>query len=148
MARRERVVERTGKPPVITCVVDHVALLRLVGSAQIMAEQCAYLLELAAAPYIDMQVLPVIGHPAMESGLLIADTSAAYTEHLGGGAVYIEPDRVEGFEGIFRAIRGECYRASESAAIVRKARGLWTGVSRATAGQTAATASRRLRAAE
>jgi len=107
-----------------------------------MTAQLEHLIELSERPNIDVYVMPVIGHPAMESGLVIADNHAAYVEHLGGGVVYIEPDRVDSFSHTFRVIRGECYRASDSAAIVRKARELWSGVSRATAGRTVASASK------
>src|SRR3984957_8094607 len=134
-ARRERLVERTDNPPVITCIVDHTALYRAAGSAEVMAGQMAKLLELGALPHVSLVVLPPVVHPATVSGLIIADGSAAYVESLAGGMVYVEPDRVAGFERIFRAVREECYRASESAAIIRKARRQWTGVSRATAGQ-------------
>jgi hypothetical protein len=148
VARRDRVLNREGRPPEITYVVDHVALLRLTGSPEIMAEQCAHLLELADRPNITLIVLPVVAHPASESGLIIADHSAAYTGYIKGGAVYIEPDRVEDYDRTMTAIKAECYRASDSAAIVRNARELWTGVSQATAGQTARNVSRWLRGTE
>ena len=147
-ARREHLVERTDNPPVITCIVDHTALYRAAGSAEVMAGQMAKLLELGALPHVSLVVLPPVVHPATVSGLVIADGSAAYVESLAGGMVYVEPDRVAGFERIFRAVREECYRASESAAIIRKARRQWTGVSRATAGQAATIVSRRPRGTE
>ena len=147
-ARRERTIAREKNPPMTTYVVDHVALLRLTGSPELMAEQMTHLLEVAELPHVTLVVMPVISHAATGSDLIIADHSAAYVEHLGGGAVYIEPDRVDGFDKLFTAIRGECYRASESAAIVRKARELWTGASRATARTGARTASRRPAATE
>jgi len=147
-ARRERVTVRKENPPVITYVMDQVALMRLTGSPEIMIAQMTHLLDLAELPNISVQVLPLINHAAIGSDLVIADHNAAYVEHLGGGAVYIEPDRVDGFDKLFTAIRGECYRASDSAAIIRKARELWTGASQATARRTAANASRRPAAGE
>jgi hypothetical protein len=133
---------------VVTCIVDHVALLRHVGSPEIMAEQCAHLLELAEMPSFTLAVLPVIGHGATASELIIADHRAAYVEYIQGGMVYIEPDHVDSYDRTLTAVRAECYRASESAAIVRKARELWTGVSPLTATPTGGRASRRPRATE
>ncbi len=132
MARSQRVLRRKGGSPVITAVVDHAALYRLVGSPEVMAGQMGYLLDLAALPNVTLAVLPAVGHPASASELVIADHAATYTEYIGGGVVLIEPDRVSGQERVFNAIRAECYRASESATIVRKAREIWTGESQPT----------------
>ena len=81
-----------------------------------------------------------MAHPATASELIIADNSAAYCEHLVAGGVYTEDDTVTRLELIFTTIRAECYRASDSAAIIRKAGAVWTGERAATAGPTAETA--------
>jgi len=133
---------------VITYIVDQVALLRQVGSPEIMAEQMTHLLELADMPNITLVVMPLVGHGATASELIIADHRAAYVEYIQGGMVYIEPDRVDSYDRTLAAVRAECYRASDSAAIVRKARELWTGVSPRTATRTGGRASRRPRATE
>jgi len=141
MGRQARVLGRAD-PPVITCVIDHGALYRLVGSRETMASQMRKLLELAALPHITMAVLPNIGHSATMSALLIADHAAAHVEHLTGGLVYIEPDRVAGLEAIFGAVRGECYRVTESTEMIREAEQSWIGGSQPTAEPAAATVSR------
>jgi hypothetical protein len=131
---------------VITYIVDHVALLRQVGAPEIMAEQMTHLLELADKPNITLVVMPLVGHGATASELIIADHRAVYVEYIQGGMVYIEPDRVDSYDRTLAAVRAECYRASDSAAIIRKARELWTGVSPRTATPTEGRASRRPRA--
>ncbi len=133
---RQRHVLMRDDPPSVCCLVDHTALYRLVGSPDIMAAQAAHLLTVAAMPSTVLQVLPATAHPATQSGFMVTD-SAAYTEHVIGGYTYTEPETVIRLARLFDTLRAECYRASESAAIIRKAGALWTGESRATAGPTA-----------
>jgi hypothetical protein len=135
MARQQRVLHRDD-PSALVCIIDHVALFRGVGSAEIMAAQMRHLLDLASLPNVTLQVLPAVAHPATASELIIADNSAAYAEHLAAGGVYAEPETVTRLELIFTTIRGECYRASDSAAIIGKAAKLWTGASHHSAERT------------
>jgi hypothetical protein len=136
MERQRRVLMRED-PPQVSCVVDHVALYRCIGSPEGMAGQMSRLAEVASLPNVTLQVLPGIAHPATASELIIADNNAAYVEHLAAGAVYTEGETVTRLEMIFATIRGESYRASESAAIIGKAGELWTaGASPVTAGPT------------
>jgi hypothetical protein len=135
LERQRRVVMRDD-PPAITCVVDHAALYRLVGSPEVMADQCHHLLKIASMPHVTLQVLPAIAHPATASELIIADNNAAYAEHLAAGGVYTETDMVTRLERLFATVRAESYRASESAAIIGKAGEAWTGERAATAVRT------------
>jgi Domain of unknown function (DUF5753) len=135
MARQHRVLFRED-PPSVSCIVDHVALYRGVGSPETMAAQMRHLLEVASLPNVTMQVLPAVAHPATASELIIADNNAAYAEHLAAGGVYIESETFTRLELVFTTIRAECYRASASAAIIRKAENLWTGASRRSAART------------
>jgi transcriptional regulator with XRE-family HTH domain len=135
MARQQRVLFRDD-PPSAHYIIDHAALYRLVGSPEIMAAQMAHLADVASRPSVIMQVLPAVAHPATQSGFLIAD-SAAYTEHVVGGLVFTDDQTVTALALMFDTLRVECYRASESASIIRKAGAVWTGESRATAARTA-----------
>jgi transcriptional regulator with XRE-family HTH domain len=135
MARQQRVLYRDD-PPAVTCIIDHVALYRGVGSPEITAAQMRHLLEVATLPHVTLQMLAPVAHPATASELIIADNSAAYCEHLVAGGVYTEDDTVTRLELIFTTIRAECYRASDSAAIIRKAEKLWTGASHRSAAKT------------
>jgi transcriptional regulator with XRE-family HTH domain len=139
MDRQRRVLLREDDPPAAWYIIDHAALYRLVGTPQVMAGQLRHLADVAAMPNVTLQVLPAVAHPATQSGFLIADT-AAYTEHVLGGLVFTDDQSVNALDRLFDSLRAECYRASESAAIIRKAAALWTGESRATAEPTAATA--------
>ena len=140
MERQRRVLGRDD-PPAVCCLVDHTALYRLVGSPEVMAGQMQHLSAVAAMPAVTVQVLPAVAHPATQSGFMVTD-SAAYAEHVIGGYAYTEAETVTRLERLFDTIRAESYRASESAAIFRRAATVWTGGSQATAGPTAASASR------
>jgi hypothetical protein len=140
MGRQRRVLMRED-PPSVCCVVDHTALYRCIGSPEVMAAQMDHLLEVAAMPHVTLQVLPAVTHPATQSGFMVTD-SAAYAEHVIGGFTYTEGETVTRLDRLFDTLRAECYRASESAAIITKAGEIWTGESRATAEATAVSASK------
>jgi hypothetical protein len=125
MTRQARVLMRDD-PPSVCCIIDHAALYRLVGSAEVMASQMRHLGKVAAMPNVTLQVLPAVAHPAGASGFMVTD-SAAYAEHVVGGYAYTEAETVTALRRLFDTIRGESYRASESAAIIRKAGEIWTG---------------------
>jgi transcriptional regulator with XRE-family HTH domain len=140
MERQRRVLMRDD-PPRAWFVIDELSLYRLIGSPQVMAAQLRRLLEVAAMPTATVQVLPAIAHTANASGFIIADEAAAYAEHVAGGFVYTDEHTVSGLELRFDTLRGECYRVSESAALLERICEQWmTGVSPLTQTATAAPA--------
>jgi hypothetical protein len=138
MERQQRVLARED-PPALRCIVDHAALYRCVGSPETMAGQMRHLAGVAGLLHVTIQVLPAIAHPATQSGFMVTD-SAAYAEHVIGGFAYTETETVTSLDRLFDSLRDECYRVSESLAIIRKAGELWTGGSPATQAPTAASA--------
>jgi len=133
MARQRHVLYRDD-PPAVHLIVDELALFRRVGSAQAMTAQMRHLAELASLPRVRMQVLPAAAHPATASGFIVAEgAGAAYVEHVLGGGVYTEEQTLTTLSDLFDTLRAECYRASDTTAIIGKAEGLWTGESRPTA---------------
>jgi transcriptional regulator with XRE-family HTH domain len=139
---RQRHVLYRDDPPRASFVVDELALYRLVGSAEIMAEQMRQLTEVSALPSVTMQILPAVAHPANASGFVVTDT-AALCEHMRGAYVFTEPDTVSSLLRTFDTLRGECYRVSESAAIIKEMREQWEcGGSPLTRTRTAGTASK------
>ena len=89
-----------------------------------MAAQLRHLLYAAALPKVTVQVLPAVAHPVNASGFLVAD-DAAWVEHAVGGFVYTEREIVSGLTLRFDTLRGECYRVSESAALMERLEGIW-----------------------
>jgi transcriptional regulator with XRE-family HTH domain len=126
MERQRRVLYR-DEPLEAWFVVDEVALYRLVGSAEAMAEQVRHLLEVARLPNVTLQVLPIVGHPAIASSFMVADGRAAYIDHLTGGLVYSEGERVTSMVRLFDTLRGESYRVSESLKMLERLGDGWTG---------------------
>ncbi len=104
-----------------------------------MATQMRRLIEVAAMPHVTIQVLPAVAHPATQSGFMVTE-SAGYAEHVIGGFAYTETVTVTALERLFDTLRDECYRVSESLAIIRKAGELWAGESPVTQGPMAGTA--------
>jgi transcriptional regulator with XRE-family HTH domain len=138
MERQRRIVFR-DTPPASCFIVDEAALHRLVGSPAVMETQMRQLTAVAALPHVALQVLPAIAHPATMSGFVIAD-NAAYAEHVAGGFVYTD-QTVTSLHRLFDTLRAECYRASESAALIERTCRQWeNGASPLTAGPTAETA--------
>lgn len=136
MERQRRVMARDD-PPSAWFVVDELALYRLVGSTEIMAAQLRQLLAVAALPRVTLTVMPAVAHPANASELIIAD-NVAYAEHMAGGFTYTDEETVSALAARFDNLRGECYRMSESAALIERLGETWTaGVSPLTRTATA-----------
>ena len=139
MERQKRVMGRDN-PPSAWFVIDELSLYREVGSAEAMAAQLRHLLEVAAMPTVTVQVLPAVAHPVNASGFLMAD-DAVWIEHAAGGFVYTEKEVVSGIALRFDSLRGECYRVSESLALIERLESIWkAGASPLTRTATAETA--------
>lgn len=123
MERQRRLFSRDD-PASVRFIIDQGALYRLVGKDQVMAAQMAHLIELTSLPRVTVQVLPPIGHPATGAELVIADGSA-YTESLAGGSMHSDSAMFTRLESIMDTISVECYRASESLAMIREADTKW-----------------------
>jgi hypothetical protein len=90
---------------------------------------------------LTLQVIPAIAHTANASGLIIAD-DAVWCDSLLGAGVFTG-DAVSLMSVMFDALRGECYRVSDSLARLERMAEIWrTGASQATATQTVAIASK------
>jgi len=135
--RQRRVLER-DIPPKVVFVVDELALYRCIGSPEIMASQLRHMIKLAARANITLQVLPAVTHNANASGFIIADEATAYAEHVVGGYTFTDEQTVSSLALRFDTLRGECYRVSESVALLERMAEQWaTGVSPLTQTATA-----------
>jgi transcriptional regulator with XRE-family HTH domain len=123
MERQRRVLLR-GDPPAARFVVDEMALYRRVGSPAVMADQMRHLSAVAALPHVTIQVLPAVAHPANASGFIVAGDSA-WCEHVKSGYVYTG-ETVTPLLTLFDTLRGECYRVSDSAALLERMAAVWT----------------------
>jgi transcriptional regulator with XRE-family HTH domain len=116
-------------------IVDELSLYRRVGARETMTAQMRHLLAVAARLDVTLQVLPGVAHPATGSEIIIAD-EWAYAEHAASGFVYTG-ETVTALARIFDSLRSECYKASESTALLERMAEAWTGGSPLTAGPTA-----------
>jgi len=137
--RQRRVLARDD-PPMIIFLLDELALYRQVGSPGVMAGQMRQLAATAAVPHVTIQVLPAVAHPANASGFVIAD-DAVWCEHVAGGYVFTDDKTVSAVATRFDTLRGECYRVSESLALIQRMEQLWAaGASPLTQTRAAASA--------
>jgi len=108
----------------VTILVDELSLWRCVASAPVMAAQMSHLADAAAMPNVTAQIMPAIGHAGVASGYLLSD-DAVWCEHLASGGVFTDPDIVSNIAARHDSLRAECYRASESLAMIAEAGKTW-----------------------
>jgi transcriptional regulator with XRE-family HTH domain len=126
-------------PPAIWFLVDEVALLRDVGSPDVMATQMTNLAAVAALPNVTIQVVPLIAHAGLLGGFSLTE-HAAYAETAVAGQVFEDAEIIASLLIRFDTLRSEALRASESRALIERVGEQWqaTGARAATPGTTAA----------
>jgi hypothetical protein len=132
MARQQRVLLREDNPPAAWFLVDYFALLRGIGSPEVMTTQMRHLIALAALPHITIQVVPGIAHAGIVGGFTVTD-KAAYAESVIRGQVFEDDETVSALTLWFDTLRGSACSVKDSIALMKQAENLWTGVSQATA---------------
>jgi transcriptional regulator with XRE-family HTH domain len=139
LERQSHLLREDG--PAVVLLVDMAALYRGVGSAEVMAGQCARLGEVAQLDVVTLQVVPPVTIPLATASVMIAN-EAAYTENALNGSVYTDTETVSRLRRLFDSVRAEARPASESLAIIRRAERQWrpTSAHRHTQAATAASA--------
>lgn len=104
---RQRILTRP-KPPKFAVILDEAALHRVVGGRQVMAEQLAKILDVAALPNVSVQVLPydIGAHPAVESNFSILELpdptpGMVFVEGLVGSTYLDREDDLVRYQTIF-----------------------------------------------
>jgi transcriptional regulator with XRE-family HTH domain len=139
MDRQRRLLRDGG--PAVGLLADMAALYRAVGSAEVMAAQCAHLAEVANLDAVTLQVVPPVAIPLGTASLILAG-DAAYTENALSGSVYTDEESVGRLRRLITTVRAEARPASESLAMIRRAERQWTSASRHTRARTAGSASK------
>lgn len=139
MDRQHRLLRDGG--PAVGLLTDMAALYRAVGSAEVMAAQCAHLAEVAKLDAVTLQVVPPVAIPLGTASLILAG-DAAYTENALSGSVYTDEESVGRLRRLITTVRAEARPASESVAMIRRAERQWTSASRHTRARTAGSASK------
>lgn len=136
MGRQQRVLHR-DEPPRAWFIVDEMALYRLVVSAEVMAEQMWHLVDVAALPNVTVTVMPAVIHTGNDSGFIITDDVAVFTEHVAAAGVYTDEQVVTRLVTRFANLQAESYRASESLRMIERLGETWArGVNPLTALRT------------
>ncbi|MEU5431492.1 helix-turn-helix transcriptional regulator [Streptomyces olivoreticuli] len=126
--QRQQVLRRDS-PLQLRTVLDQAVFQRVVGNSAVMAEQIGHLIEQAAQPNIDIQILPFTsGAAAAGLGhfvtLVGADASltSVYAELLGGGLYLDAPEDVDRYRSAFEGLRGHALSTAESLKIMMTTR--------------------------
>ncbi|WP_017579046.1 helix-turn-helix domain-containing protein [Nocardiopsis valliformis] len=133
--RMERQKRLTSENPLrFNAVINESALYRAVGSAEVMRNQLAALLERAELPNVDLRVLPfeVGAHYGSEGSFVIMQfpdvlpnvsfEDVVLVEYR-AGALYLEKDHeVELFSQIFQRAQGQCLNPEESVKRIQRVR--------------------------
>jgi len=138
MNRQQRILYR-DEPPHVWFVVDELSLYRRIGSAEIMAEQCAHVLEVAALPNVTLTVMPAVEHNADEGGFIVAE-GAAYAESAASKGVYTDHTVTE-LLARFGNLSADSYGRSQSLSTIKTLEEIWargaSPLTAAAAGETA-----------
>jgi hypothetical protein len=135
MARQQRVLLREDNPPAAWFLVDYFALLRGIGTPEVMAGQMRHLIALAGLPHVTIQVIPGVGHAGLAGGFTVTD-HAAYAESVIRGQVFEDDETVTAISLRFDTLRGSACSAPESMNLLRQAADLWSGASQPIAWKT------------
>lgn len=123
---RQRILTR-DEPPSFSVVLDEAALHRVVGGRQVMAEQLAKILDMAAWPNVTVQVLPydVGAHPALESNFTILELpdltpGIVFVEGMIGSTYLEREDDLLRYQTIFRKLESIALSPQGSSDLIRK----------------------------
>lgn len=136
MARQQRVLLRDDDPPAAWFLLDYFALLRQVGTAQVMASQIRHLEAVSRLPHVTIEVVPPTAHAGNLGGFTVTD-KGAYAESVVRGQVFEDSETISSLSLRFDTLRGSAFNALQSMTILRQAANLWSGVRRPTARRAA-----------
>jgi transcriptional regulator with XRE-family HTH domain len=125
MARQQILKRET--PPRLWVVIDEAALMRTIGSHEIMAAQLLHLAEAAQLPNVTVQVLPLGqgAHAGMGVGFTImeftnpSDPTVVYLENLSGALFLDRKDHVNRHNLAFDHLRADSLSPVDSGKLLR-----------------------------
>jgi transcriptional regulator with XRE-family HTH domain len=128
---RQAVLNR-GDGPTVVIVLDELVLHRLIGTAQVMAKQCARLLELSENPSVLIHVLPssLGASPGLGGSVSLASVTGEPDVLLTGSmledVVTTDTQQVRAASGTFERVRGRAASIDGSRTIIGEAMERWT----------------------
>lgn len=121
---RQRVLERTS----FIVAIDYGVLRRMIGSAQVMADQCAHLISMAERPNISLYVVPEHTNTGVWGGLDIASRDGAITVALATGRADVTTTAVDVVDDVMQAferVLGSAMPCGESLNSLREMEDWW-----------------------
>ena len=130
MARQAILTREDG--PTVVIVLDELVLRRLIGTEQVMAEQCARLLKLSEHPSVLIHVLPskLGASPGLGGSVSLASVTGEADVLLTGSmledTVTTDAQQVRAASGTFERVRGRAASIDGSRTIIGEAMEKWT----------------------
>jgi len=130
MRRQERITDPDG-PLRMWAVIDEAALCRKVGSAEVMREQLAHLVDLSHLPHVTVQVLPFEAgaHPGLSGQFAVleftdsTDATVVYLEGVNSD-LYLEKDTdVQAYSVMYEHLRAQALSAEQTRVFIEQAAG-------------------------
>jgi transcriptional regulator with XRE-family HTH domain len=128
---RQQVLTRED-PPTVVVVLDELVLSRLIGTEQVMFEQCARLLKLSELPNCLIHVLPsrLGASPGLGGPVALASVSGEPDALLVGSmledTVTTDAQQVRAASATFERVRGRAATIDDSKITIGEAQGRWT----------------------
>jgi transcriptional regulator with XRE-family HTH domain len=127
---RQKVLDREPDPPQVWSVLDEVALHRPVGGPAVIRAQLRHLVQLAARPNIDLQVLPMArgAHAGLDGTFtvldfpleLLGDPGTVYVQTRLKGVYYEEPAEINEYRQTLTRLQAEALTPAESLLMIAR----------------------------
>lgn len=130
MARQAILDHEDG--PTVVLVLDELVLHRLIGTPEVMAEQCARLVDLSERPSVLIHILPssLGASPGLGGPVSLASVTGEADVLLTGSmledVVTTDAQSVRAGSGTFERVRGRAANTDDSRTILREAMEKWT----------------------
>ncbi|MFI6329281.1 Scr1 family TA system antitoxin-like transcriptional regulator [Micromonospora chersina] len=136
----QRVASRLGRQAILTqahpcpliAVLDVMVLRRpLQAHAELMGQQLAHLVKMAALPHVQILVVPEEAglYPALQGGFILATLSdgtvLAHLDHQVRAQVVNHPDDIASLQRKWEAVRGEALSRRQSLDLIKEAARSW-----------------------
>ncbi len=127
--RRQLILSRDDAPTVVV-VLDQMVLDRFIGSAEVMAEQCAKLLELPGSVLLHVLPSSLGANPGLGRAVSLASVGGEPDTLLTGGLledrVTVDAAQVRAASATLERVRAVSRNVMDTVDIVRKAQERWT----------------------
>jgi hypothetical protein len=125
--RRQEVLTK-DEPAQLWVVLDEAVIRRQVGGPALLATQLEHVIEVAALPHVDVQVLPftVGAHPGTPGSFVVlrfpepTDTPVVYVETMAGELYPEGPGNTDGTTLVFDRLRAMALSPDDSVSLIRQ----------------------------